>query len=377
MKPYKDPQVLKHYINRLYEAVLAPESMASIISDLRGVVDAEYSAFQVESLYTFELRQALLIGYDEASIESYTQYYVARDPWSVEVLKKGLVDKPFMSGQKILADNIYKESEFYRDWGRHHGVRHVIGTSLTLDDGFVFKVNFQRNDDQDPFDEELETFLNWLHPHFRHFVRLSSIFQHQQGQISHENWQQPLLHLNRPVWVVDEHMHLVFHNHNADEWLRDSSYLTCIEGQLTSPDHTQDKMLKQSVVRFSELSMPGGLKHTANGGHHYDRITLGDATASESFWLSPLMNQGETKNGLVMIIGRKPLPNISMLMQYHHLTQRQAQICLLLMQGVTPQQSAQKLNISLNTVRNTISACFRVLNVKNQSELIRLLYSAL
>jgi len=375
VKPYKDPQVLKHYINRLYEAVLEPKSMASIMSDLRGVVDAEYSAFQVESLYTFELRQALLIGYDEASIESYTQYYVAQDPWSVEVLKKGLVDQPFMSGHKMLADNIYRESEFYQDWGRHHGVRHVIGTSLTLDDGFVFKANFQRHDDQDPFDEELETFLNWLHPHFKHFVRLSSIFQHQQGL--HENWQQPLLHLNRPVWVVDEHMNLVFHNHCADEWLRDSSYLSCIEGQLMSPDYQQNKILKQSVARFSGLSMVNSLKYQGSLMHQYDRVTLGSAESLESFWLSPLMSQGEIKKGLVMIIGRKPLPNINMLMQYHHLTQRQAQICLLLMQGVTPQQAAQKLNISLNTVRNTISACFRVLNVKNQSELIRLLYTAL
>jgi len=375
VKPYKDPQVLKHYINRLYQAVLEPKSMASIMSDLRGVVDAEYSAFQVESLYTFELRQALLIGYDEASIESYTQYYVAQDPWSVEVLKKGLVDQPFMSGHKMLADNIYRESEFYQDWGRHHGVRHVIGTSLTLDDGFVFKANFQRHDDQDPFDEELETFLNWLHPHFKHFVRLSSIFQHQQGL--NENWQQPLLHLNRPVWVVDEHMNLVFHNYCADEWLRDSSYLSCIEGQLMSLDYQQNKILKQSVAQFSGLSMVNSLKYQGSLMHQYDRVSLGSAESLESFWISPLMSQGETKKGLVMIIGRKPLPNINMLMQYHHLTQRQAQICLLLMQGVTPQQAAQKLNISLNTVRNTISACFRVLNVKNQSELIRLLYTAL
>lgn len=349
--------------------------MASIMSDLRGVVDAEYSAFQVESLSTFELRQALLIGYDEDSIESYTQYYVAQDPWTVEVLKNGLVDQPFMSGHRVLADNIYKESEFYRDWGRHYGVRHVVGTSLTLDDGFVFKANFQRSDSQEAFSEELESFLNWLHPHFRHFVRLSSMFQQQQEP--HENWQQPLLHLNRPVWVVDKHMHLVFQNHSADDWLSDSSYLTCVEGQLTSPDYQQNNLLKQSVVRFSEPSLPGSGKHMDNRVHHYDRVTLGSAVSSENFWLSPLMVQGETEKGLVMIIGRKPLPNISMLMQYHHLTQRQAQICLLLMQGVTPQQMAQNLNISLNTVRNTISACFRVLNVKNQSELIRVLYSAL
>jgi len=88
------------------------------------------------------------------------------------------------------------------------------------------------------------------------------------------------------------------------------------------------------------------------------------------------MESEKSADGLVMITGRKPLPNIDMLIKYHGLTQRQAQICLLLMQGHSLQTSAQKLNISVNTIRNTLATCFRILNIKNQSELIRLLFSS-
>ena len=88
-----------------------------------------------------------------------------------------------------------------------------------------------------------------------------------------------------------------------------------------------------------------------------------------------MMNDEAFPEGLVMIVGRKPLPSITTLMHHSKLTQRQAEICILLMQGMTPQSASQKLSISINTFRNTLAVCFRLLKVNNQSELIRALFS--
>ena len=373
MKPFKDPEVLKSYINRIYQAVLEPDKIAHIMSDLRYVIDAPYSAFQVENVYTNQLRQASLIGYDQQSIDSYTDYFVTRDPWSMEVLKRDLLDTPFIATHKILKDTCYRESEFYRDWGRHHGVRHAIGTGFTLDEGFIFKANFQRHSDQEHFSEDVELFLNWLRPHLEHFVRLSSVF-HQQN-LPLENWQKTLQQVNRPIWVVNEHLRLVSHNQCAQDWLENGHYLSCKGGQLSTADHHQQRKLKEKVSGLINLVTSNDLNQNSNFNYQFDQVRIGDALESETFWLSAIVNDESLPEKLVMIVGRKPLPNISTLVKSHPLTQRQAQVCLLLMQGMTPQLAANKLNISVNTFRNTLATCFRVLKVNNQSELIRLLFS--
>ncbi len=374
MKPYQDPQVLKHYINRIYQAVLEPEMMAGVFDDLRHVVEAPYGGFQVENIHTHELRQSSVIGYDENYFKGYSDYYIHCEPWTLEGLKRGMFDSPFIPSQRLLADKIYRESEFYRDWGRKYDIRHAIGTTFTLDDGFIFKANFQRHADQEIFDEDIEVFLNLLRPHLSHFVCLSPMFQ--QPAIANGSWQQALKHLNRPVWVVNKNLQLVFHNQCADEWLEDGKYLFCKDGLLMTPDHQQQQLLMKRIGQLKEMAASIDMVEAAECTHQYDRISLGNDASGESFWLSPVMESEKSADGLVMITGRKPLPNIDMLIKYHGLTQRQAQICLLLMQGHSLQTSAQKLNISVNTIRNTLATCFRILNIKNQSELIRLLFSS-
>lgn len=374
MKLYKDPLVLKHYINRIYQAVLDPEMMAGVFDDLRHVVEAPCSGFQVENIYTHELRQSSIIGYDENYLKDYSDYYIHRDPWTLEGLKRGLIDSPFIPSQHLLNDKVYIESEFYRDWGRKHGIRHAIGASFFLDDGFILKANFQRQSGQAVFDKDVETFLNLLRPHLSHFVRLSPMFQ--QPSEPSVSWQQTLNYLNRPVWVVNESLQLVFHNQRADEWLDNGAYLSCKDGLLVTPDHQQQQLLMKRVRALKKMAVSVDMLNTNENTHQYDRISLGNDANAESFWLSPVMENGKSAGGLVMITGRNPLPNINILIEYHGLTQRQAQVCLLLMQGHSLQASAQRLNISINTIRNTLASCFRILNIKNQSELIRLLFSS-
>ena len=373
MKAFKDPEVLKSYINRIYQAVLEPEKFASIMSDLRQVIDAPYSAFQVENIYTNELRQASLFGYDNQSIDSYTEYFVTRDPWMLEALKNNLVDTPFMASHKALKDAAYRESEFYRDWGRHHGVRHSIGTGLSLDDGFIFKANFQRHSDQEAFDEDVELFLNWLRPHLEHFVKLSTVFR--QISPSKDYWKQTLLQAGRPIWVVNEKLRLVTYNESAHDWLASGTYLTSKDGHLVTNNHRQQETLINKVRNIIGLTSGNSLHKVDDSPYQFDELRLGDMLNPETFWVSAIMNEEARSEGLVMIVGRKPLPSIKTIMNNHQLTQRQAQVCSLLMKGLSPQLASQELNISINTFRNTLTTCFRLLKVNNQSELIRLLFS--
>lgn len=368
MKPHKDPEVLKRFIQRIYQAIMAPDSIYDVMSDLRSVVGAQFSAFQIEDIVTHELGRSFLIDYDDKAIDAYAEYYISRDPWTIAGLENGLLNQSFSAAQRHVPDKVYKESEFYRDWGRFHDVRHAIGCSFDIDDGSMLKISFQRGPDQDPFDDDIETFLNLLHPHFKQFVRLSPMFE--EAVLKYNNWQKSLEYLDRPIWVVNADLRIEFMNSQAEQWLEGSKYLRCEEKKLLTVSLSEQKKFHASVKNISGLTI-SPLINKDNVPTNSERVILGSVLDSESFWITPFVNN--TKKNLVMITGRKALPEIDIIMQRHGLTQRQSQLCALLVQGSSIQEIAAQLNIAVNTARNTLAACFRVLNVSNQSELIRTL----
>lgn len=368
LKPYKDPAVLKHFIQRIYQSVMAPDSIYAVMDELKSVIDASCSALQIEDTVTHDLGRSFLINYEDKAIDTYAEYFISRDPWTIVGLENGSLNKSFQAAQKQVTDKDYRESEFYRDWGRHHSVRHAIGCSFDIDNGSMLKISFQRGADQSPFDDDIELFLNWLHPHFKQFVRLSPMFEEVTARYS--KWQQSLEYLDRPVWVVDEKLRITFMNSQAEFWLSSGKYLTCKNSSLCAKTTNEQKILSTAVKKMSDLSS-NPLLVEMNKSVAFDRINLGSSLDQESLWVAPFVS--EMSNGLVMITGRKSLPAIDVIMQRHNLTKRQSELCSLLVKGYSIQASAAHLNISVNTIRNTLAACFRVLNVKNQSELIRTL----
>lgn len=368
MKPHKDAEIIKHFIQRIYQAVMAPDTIYDVMNDLRSVIDAQFSAFQIEDVVTHELGRSFLIDYDEKAIDIYADYYISRDPWTLEGLKNGLLNQSFNAAQRVVSDKRFKESEFYRDWGRFHDVRHAIGCSFDIDDGSMLKISFQRGPDQSPFDGDAEAFLNLLHPHFKQFVRLSPMFE--EAVLKYSNWQKSLEYLDRPIWVVNSDLKIEFMNSQAEHWLEGSQYLRCENKKLSTANISEQSKLLASVKNMSEIA-ESSIKNNDNISAKNERIILGNVLENESFWITPFSNS--VKSNLVMITGRKALPEIDIIMQRHGLTQRQSQLCTLLVQGKSIQEIAAQLNIAVNTARNTLAACFRILNVSNQSELIRTL----
>lgn len=369
MKAYKDPEIVKHFIQRIYQAVMEPDSIYDVMSDLRAVVDAPFSAFQIENAVTHELGRSYLIDYDDKAVDIYAKHYIGCDPWTIAGLENGILQQSFHAAQRYVPDSIYRESEFYRDWGRFHNIRHAVGCCYDIDDGSILKLSFQRGADQKPFDTDIEYFLNILHPHFKQFARLSPIFENKN--IKNMNFKNSLEHFDRPMWIVGANLCIKFMNSQAEQWLSRNECLRSVNNRLLAIDHFDQVTLEHCVQSTCALTKESVVyKKDINARN--ERITLGMMGSPECFWITPFIN--EEKENLVLITGRKVIAGVSTLMNRHGLTHRQSQLCTLLAQGSNIQDSALQLNISVNTARNMLAACFRVLKVRNQSELIRVLW---
>lgn len=365
-----------HYVRRIYQATLEPNLIHGLIDDLRQTLDAPYGAFQVENKLTYNLESGVLLNYDQKAIDEYARYYVELDPWTRAGFHK-IVNR-FCAGHKLVSDNEYCRSEFYQDWGRINDVRHVIGSGFNMENDSLFKVSFQRHSDHAEFDQDVEDFLNILQPHLAHFVRLAPLFEEQTSNAN--LWLSTLDSMARPIWILDSNLRIVYRNHCAEEWMNCGSIVTSKENILLTANKQQQKTLHHLVRHTAHVLQACNTNKMMQKSYwHHHRIVLESQHGQlENFWLSPFANQELLgSDGLVLMTGRKSVPNTDQLTHSYGLTNRQAQLCALLMEGRALPEASQHLNISINTVRNILAACFNKLGVKNQSELIQLLFNGL
>lgn len=356
---------LGDYTQKIYASIIGPgNQIEGLIRSLSHLLESPYGSFQLENVHNNSLYkdELFLLNYDDSAITEYADYYVEKDPWTQSLLDNQSFSKGFHFGHQIIEDKNYINSEFYCDWGKHHGVRHAIGCGILIDDSTVMKITFQRHCDHSPFDESEGRFLNLLFPHFQQMARLSPLFENIKKR--QESIFQSLNRINRPVWILDKKMNLVYCNNSADNELRQNYPLVVNRKKISTRNPLQGPDFEKKVVDCGSV---------AQNGKSYSYMTLRHNGELENIWLLPVMHEGMQ---LVMLLGKKNLPDISYIRQRHALTCRQGQICTLLMQGHDLQEIAQQLNISVNTVRNQLYVCFSKLKVKNQSELIHLLFSS-
>ncbi|NVK38763.1 MAG: helix-turn-helix transcriptional regulator [Gammaproteobacteria bacterium] len=372
MNRLDNDRVVGHFIERIYDAILSPNMIHKIVDDIRCQIDAPYGAFQIENLLTHELGDSHLINYDDHALGTYSDYYIAKDPWTQIVIEQNLFNQKFTCGSKMLLDRDYQKTEFYQDWGKQNGVRYAIGSSYQTSQHQLLKICFQRHTDHTEFDEDVEQFLNYLQPHLQRFVQLAPIFQQQEQK------QGPSLldHLDRPVWVVDNQLNIIYQNALASSWTQNADVIQQKQNKIKLPLHEQQQQLSKQVRFCAQLTKNQKLWDTQWMHSHFEQITVGNASQKETLWLIPVVCPEHPEKDLVMLTGRKPLPDTQLLQKIHGLSQRKAQVCLLLMEGLGAQEIAEHLNISINTYRNTLASCFRDLNVSNQSELLQMVFSS-
>jgi len=378
-----NPHILKKVIQDIYQCIPNPENISEVIKEIGDLLQAPYTSFQVENRFTHEMKTSIMTGYGESALKKYGEYFVYHDPWTQQVIKRGLIDEGFTLCQDLVSDKQFCNTEFYQDWGRYEKVRHAVGTNFTLDDAYILKIALQRHDEQNAFSSEEARFLNLLRPHIKQFVRLSNLNAREYA--NRQGWIEGLDRLKRGVWVVDANMKVVHLNTMAESIVaghkdNDSKgWIDIQSGRLSLSEKASQEELLRRVASLIELISPVSpgvsIDTHALTDSLYEYVDVNIPAGCERLWLAPLALQGMP--GLVAIISREDPTSSEEIQKIFDLPERQAQLCALLAQGETLQSCSESLNISLNTTRNTLAACYRRLNVNNQSKLILKVHSQL
>jgi DNA-binding NarL/FixJ family response regulator len=371
----------------IYDAAAGTTSWSMVGQGLMRLVGA-HSASLMAGDFTVGKAELLYHGdFPMDVVIAYRNYYRKVDLWTNRaaeaVAKHGMNGrlKVWTSGH-LVPDSEFLRSEFYTEFGRHLGLRYVVGTVVPLGAAGVMPIGLHRPDGAAPFTEMDTHLLECLLPHLRRALQL----RHQLN---------PAAALGSPgldaldalamgILVVDAEAHVILANAAAEIMMASGSAIRCLctgrraEGRTTAIAlHREDNSALRALVRV-----------TAAGGSSGGAVRLrnGEGNAAIAALVAPLPRRllntsGEIAGrvaGQALILLRdltthQEPPTAELLRDLFGLTPAEAEVARTLAGGATKGMVAAKRHCKESTVRTQVRSVLEKTGTTNLRDLERLL----
>jgi DNA-binding CsgD family transcriptional regulator/PAS domain-containing protein len=264
----------------------------------------------------------------------------------------------------------------YANFLARHGLRWTAGTEISPEPSVMVTINLQRSNAKPPYDDNELDLLSRLGRYAEKSLRLSMrLFD---AELSKQGLGEALSRIGIGVFVLDSLGRVVFSNPAAGALLCDGFAL--VNQRLLVAQSSQRLALETAIaqaVRGESADLLADPKPILVQRQHVDRrlvlYVLPIAGAS-----SPVARFLTHACAIVLAIdpqvGRAPDPAI--VRDVLGLTLGEARVAALVGAGLSPRESAKKLNITEETARTVLKRVFSKVGVSRQSELVALLAKA-
>jgi DNA-binding CsgD family transcriptional regulator/PAS domain-containing protein len=359
---------LSMMLGYLYQGPLEPTPWRSFLTELCQCLDSKYVTFILRP--PSNQSEGLMINTNGSSAEvmaSYNQYYFNLDP---------LVDLP--SGQVVTlaeftSSQDWLSSEFYKNFLEPVGVFHILGADIKTNDRARCRIRICRGVDSPGFVEEDKTFLAYFVPHLER-----SVAQHMQiNRIETERnlYAGTVDQFAVGTIILDEDGKILQANRVAEHLLNAMDGLR-LDGDRLQVGTARDGQKFHNLVKQalqSQESAQGSVVKAMRIQRPSGRADLGIIVRSVhlSEW-----NEGKLCPSVVIFVSdpeqqsHAPQEIVKALFD---LTSAQAQLAMLLANGLTLDEASEELGISRNTARAHLRSTFSKTGVTRQTMLVRLI----
>jgi len=253
-----------------------------------------------------------------------------------------------------------KESQFYSDFNRRIGIGHVMGCTLNLGEHPVGGIGLHKLSGRPDFSVMEKDILRLIVPHLA-----SILFRHdlqkklQENQISEIPFEHVSVGFEKPaIWVFDQNLRKVSQNRFAKQFEEDNRV------------HGID-VFPVSVVamlgRFAEYCKRFG------NGEIIDEPLVGtiifpfhERLVNFHVTLLTSTRGGKTLVELILLQENKN-EYVAIRISKLGLTNREKDVCVLLLRGIDNKEIADRLYISINTVKKHIGSILRKAGCSNRN----------
>lgn len=304
-----------------------------------------------------KLNNCLSRGIDGKFMQRYVERYHAEDPF-LNVFSGG---HPVITDQKIMPPSFISGSEYYNDFLLPQSIRYELFIPLMSASRSLGFVCFFRSRHDRPFSRVDQAKASLIGSHLA--SSLDRTILHEQQR----RWEMFRDHLGanlteKGVILLDGSLGTVFHNETFEKISRR------VEPGLASPGAS--KLLAEIKEGCRKLPQAPQSKNQGLSWSFSFEDARSKAPASVKINVRLLCPQRAASN-YVATLTIDDLPGrISLKLDHRGISAREREVVSLVCRGLTNQQIAAKLFVSLNTVESHLKSIYRKLGAKNRSSLI-------
>lgn len=349
-------------LDAIYDSAVDPAAWARLPAVLARMAEAQTCAVYYDTgaavgdLATYNLKDAS---------PDYVAYYHQLDPW----MKLGRAAPQLVSkfGEQLIRQPAFEETEYYRDFGRHWGLHHLLGVHAPLTSGLCFNVGLHRPRDAEPFSPEIKAKFDLLLPHIQRAMqlRLRALESGRQAAIGLAG----LSTLTFAVIICDGNAAVEFANPAAEQMAASGSGLRIAR--------RSDGATLQLTTRTQELH---SLVRNAASGGAGGAMRIDSPGETLLILVAPLPGNHDlaaTFGSRVMVsikgTGLDGRPSKTHLAALFNFTATESVLALALMSSKSIDEIAVERGVKIPTLRTQLASMFAKTGTDNQRDLVRLL----
>lgn len=350
-------------------------------ADVLRILSSTYDAVNC-SLATVDVRTGKPIvqytsqAFEPSWYEEYHNRYAKVSPLRPVLFKRENIGRA-MTADQVMAAHEFEKTEFYCDFLKRYGIRHVLGSVFKFEQQHAAYIALHRSPRTAPFNQaDIESLQSFL-PHLNLAFRIRS---HCMGLSRYEDVSQQYLDSKgKGLLCVDRHGRVVSMNKEAERILGSNDGLALVQGQLQAADLGDNQRLQQLLSRSSQAdtSRNPSIMDAATGGAAIVRRT--DNQPPYALWIFPVVGRNAhfEDNEIAVAIEisdplRSALPTPTEVLAGYRLTKAEMRLACALVEGGQLKDIALRFHVSVNTLKVQRRALYRKIGATRHFDLMRL-----
>ncbi|KEQ19694.1 helix-turn-helix transcriptional regulator [Endozoicomonas numazuensis] len=352
----------------LYEGLQQKVPWKSFLHSLQEKMDANFVTFIIRPPSNESDGLILSTGHtgDEV-VASYNKHFFAMDPF---------VDLPSSSVvtlDEFIPESERKNSDYVQQFLAPMNVHHILGTDINTRDGAKYSLRISRSCESAPFTQKDKEVVSLFVPHLQHAIDIN----HQINRVETERdlYAGAVDQLAVGTIILDEEGKVIQTNHVAQDLIQENDGLKLTGHSLqvgTSRDTRKLRELIKQALSAQQKNTPSvveALRIQRPSGKSDLGIVVRSVPTNQ--WA-----EGKQCPSVVIFVSdpdRQSQAPQEIVKALFDLTPAEAQLAMLLANGLTLDETSEQLCISRNTARAHLRSIFSKTGVTRQTMLVRLI----
>lgn len=368
-----DSERLDRLLGAIYEGPLESPPWQAALQQLRDALKAAHVTLMLRPPSSDSSGVMINTGnVTVQGVESYESHFFALDPFV------RLPEGEVITAEELIGSQQWLKSAMYQEYLKPLDIRHLLGADIYTKEGVECRLRVTRSHDAPAFSAQDKAVVRMLLPHLKRSIRLHAKLEYLEcdrqlfagavnrmlvGMISFAQ-DGSILELNQEAQRILAEKDGISRsgtgialssNHENRELQR------MIRQALTG--HAAD--MGPSVVEAMSVTRPSG---RAKLGIVVRAIPLGEWTGAKQRPAAAVFLRDPESSGMQ--------PSQEVVRRLFGLTRMEAALALLLAEGLTLDEAAEKLNVRRNTARTHLRSIFCKTGVTRQTMLVRMLLNS-